>query len=401
MPTLPSLRLWLHGQGLGGRGCHPLGSLPLQVTGISHDPPRSIPATLPLAAVPLPQPLLAALGRSSPCPTSPPPAPCLGQILPCCPVLLLCCAGVVGDLRGRCQCRGRASNASRPHGEWGGAGSCLLPAPAAPGGGSAPRSLLGRLHWLPTCQKGIACTRLGAAGSAPAEDITWGHQGRGGHMKTPGDMQGTVRVPVCPQHCPLERGECSRCPAPHAFLPTPSPSSAALAGGDAGAVGQGGHGWVLVCRWGDGERKFWGSQEGCAHLCHVMSCWVSAGTAWGPGQVAWGQSSGDLAGLGGTCWHREGGCVMESGQQHSREAAACPQLRAGGCRAPLPAPSPAPLQGSEARGFSSVLVFAELHKERFPFSFFSFFFNLMNCKVLSPPPPPPPLFFLRDILAQI
>lgn len=43
---------------------------------------------------------------------------------------------------------------------------------------------------------------------------------------------------MCPQHCLLEPGECFRCPAPRALLPMPSPSSAALAGGDAGTVGQ-------------------------------------------------------------------------------------------------------------------------------------------------------------------
>lgn len=149
--------------------------------GTMPPPPGSSPLPplpSPPAAVLLPQPLLAALGHLSPCPTSP---PCLGRILPCCPVPLLSCAGAA--IRGAGACAGGLSNASSPRRERG-AGSCPLPAPAAPGGGSAPRSFSGWPRWLPTCQR----HRLRLAGGCwlcPGRGHGAGTPRRGAHTETP------------------------------------------------------------------------------------------------------------------------------------------------------------------------------------------------------------------------
>lgn len=143
-------------------------------------------------------------------------------------------------------------------------------------------------------------------------------------------MRARVRLRRCPQ---------SQCPALHA-----TPPVCCSDWGEQGAAGlEGGHGWVLVCRWGEGKRQLWGAQEGCAHLCHVMSSWASAGATWEPGQVAWDQfGEGGLIWAGGNALASGGWVQVGSGQCHGGEAAACPQHEAGaeggsgvgGCRAP-------------------------------------------------------------------
>lgn len=221
-PPCPSPGFSPTGRVSGGGDAAPPGLLaPPGGTGITHNPLQSAcpphrlwlpcccpnPSSLPWAARPLAP--------------RPPWPPRLGRILPCCPVLLLRCAGAA--IRGAGASTGGAINASR-----GAGGSCPLPAPAAPGGGSALRGLSGRLRWLPTCQKALPAPGWGLLALSRLRTSRRDAGEEGTHGDTFPQGCGTVKAAVCWHRCPLEPGgapgrarlpvPCSPC-RPQALVP--------------------------------------------------------------------------------------------------------------------------------------------------------------------------------------
>lgn len=174
---------------------------------------------------------------------------------------------------------------------------------------------------------------------------------------TAGDTCGATRAPVQQQSCPTEpRG------APNSVvLPAPAPGSAALAGGEMGAVGLGAAP-LGPCQQGEGERKFWGMS---GRLCLSVPCNELFGLcrhslrAW-PGCL--GPVWGGLSRAGGMRWGQVGGTA--GGQL---------PVPSAGAAGPLALPLPLLGSGAVRRRVSLLFLFLQNCTKR-GFLFLSFFF---------------------------
>lgn len=256
------------GRVCGGGDAIPRAPHPSMGTRVTCDPLQS---ASPLRS--LPQPLLTALGCMSPCPTS--PDPCVWA--QSCPTALACSAGLGQQPKGLVPVQGSSSSCGER-----GVSSCpwRCLGPCSPS--EWPCRLLGAER--------LRCTWLGLWALPGPRTSRRDTREEG----TAGDTCGATRAPVQQQSCPTEPGG-----APSSvLLPAPAPGSAALAGGEMGAVGLGAT-RLGPCQQGEGERKFWGMS---GRLCPSVPCDELFGLcrhslrAW-PGCL--GPVWGDSAGLGG------------------------------------------------------------------------------------------------------
>lgn len=224
---------------------------PFAGTGISHDPLPSTPTPSPPAAVPLPQPLLTALGCLFPIPMSPPHSP--RAWAESCPTAQSCSAVLGQRSEGPVPGWGGVGGEQRCQQPPQGVGGWLLPppCPSCPWRCSAPRSLSGGLRWLPMCQKASPAPSRELL-SLPQPRILRGGVGVG---CTHGDTRGGHEAPCAPAALPVRAGGvlCALRPAPHASPRLCCPGWRGHGGQWAMSGGAGGGGTVGSLS-ADGER---------------------------------------------------------------------------------------------------------------------------------------------------